>query len=221
MKKRGLIISFEGIDGCGKTTQAKLFYSRFKRNGMKVILLNEPGGTYAGDRIRKLLLDKKSEISPLCELFLYLASRAQLIAEVIRPHVENGTTVILDRYVDSTIAYQGWGRGLSVPFIEHMHRAFALDVTPDITFLIDDTADNLACVLGRKNRDRIERESVEFHKRVRDGYLWIAKRNRHRMRVIKRKTISGTQAEIIKEWESFINESGRKQKFSCKNEKAG
>lgn len=220
-KKKGLIISFEGIDGCGKTTQAKLFYGRLKKKGMKVILLNEPGGTCAGDRIRKMLLDKKSEISPLCELFLYLASRAQLIAEVIRPHVKNGTTVILDRYVDSTIAYQGWGRGLPVPLIEHMHRALASDVMPDITFLIDDTADNLACVLGRKDRDRIERESVEFHKKVRNGYLWIAKRARGRVKVVKRKTLSGTQSEIMREWESFINESGRNQRVSRKNKKTG
>ncbi|MBN1445653.1 MAG: dTMP kinase [Candidatus Omnitrophica bacterium] len=221
MKKRGLIISFEGIDGCGKTTQAKLFYSRLKKRGMQVVLLNEPGGTYAGDKIRKILLDKKSEISPLCELFLYLASRAQLVGEMIRPCVKNGTTVILDRYVDSTIAYQGWGRGLPVPLIEHVHRAFASDVMPDITFLIDDTAENLLGVLDKKERDRIEGESVGFHEKVRNGYLRIAKRHRRRVKVIKRKTPGGTQAEIIKEWEIFINEFEGKQRVSRKNKKTG
>jgi len=220
VKKRGLIISFEGIDGCGKTTQARLFYEHLKRRGMKVILLNEPGGTYTGERIRKILLDKKTEISPVSELFLYIASRAQLVVEVIRPHVENGTTVILDRYVDSTTAYQGWGRGLPLRLIEYVHRAFVSDAVPDITFLIDDLAENLLDVLGKKNRDRIERESIEFQKRVRKGYLQIAKREKGRMKVIKRGTFEQTHRAIMLEWEKFIHGPGRKQKVSCKNKKA-
>lgn len=214
VKKKGLIISFEGIDGCGKTTQAGLFCEHLRKKGAKVLLLNEPGGTYTGERIRKILLDRKAEISPLCELFLYIASRAQLVGEVIRPRVENGTTVILDRYVDSTTAYQGWGRGLPIRLIEYMHRSFISDVMPDITFLIDELAENLLDVLGKKNRDRIERESIDFQKRVREGYLRIAKGRRGRIRVIQRGTVEGTHRAIIREWERFVHGPERKQGVS-------
>ena len=219
MKKKGFIISFEGIDGCGKTTQARLFYEYLKNKGTDVILLNEPGGTYAGEKIREVILDKKGRVSPLSELLLYIASRAQLVAEVIRPAVSAGTDVILDRYIDSTSAYQGYGRKLPLDLIGYMHRFFMKGVAPDITFLIDDSAENLAGVLGKKDRDRIERESIGFQKSVRIGYLQIAKRNRKRIKVVKRKSMECTHKGVIKEWESFKDGLKRKQGISSKHKK--
>jgi len=204
VKKKGFIISFEGIDGCGKTTQAVLFHKYLKKKGLDVILLNEPGGTYTGEQVRKILLDKKGKITPLSELFLYLASRAQLIDEVIKPAVAAGRSVILDRYIDSTTAYQGWGRGLSASLIEYIHKFFVSNMVPDITFLIDEPAENLIDILGKKDRDRIERESIEFQKRVRKGYLQIAKRGKGRIKVIKRKALNRTHEGIVREWENFI-----------------
>jgi dTMP kinase len=217
VKEKGLIVSFEGIDGCGKTTQARLFLKYLKKTGTDVILLNEPGGTYAGNKIRKLLLDKKNNISPLCELFLYLASRAQLVGEVIEREIREKTVIILDRYMDSTTAYQGYGREVPVKFIEHIHQMLIGPLMPDITFLIDAPAEKLRHVLKKKNRDRIERESVDFQKRVRNGYLKIAGKHPSRIRIIKKKTLEETHNEVIKEWENFLNGRKGDTEISYKN----
>ncbi|MCM8829527.1 MAG: dTMP kinase [Candidatus Omnitrophica bacterium] len=205
MKKRGIIISFEGIDGCGKSTQAKLFCKYLDKKGLDYVFLNEPGGTYTGEKIRKILLDSKNNICPLTELFLYLASRSQLVEELIRPYIKKGKIVVLDRYIDSTTAYQGYGRGIPLKLIRYIHNLLLRDSLPDITFLIDAPAKELLSVLKNKKRDRIEKESVEFQKKVRDGYLHIARHEKKRIRVIKRKTVLLTHKEIIKKWERFID----------------
>lgn len=205
MKKKGIIISFEGIDGCGKSTQAKLFCKYLYSKGLNPVLLNEPGGTYTGEKIRKILLDSKNNICPLTELFLYLASRSQLVKEIIKPYIKDGKIVVLDRYIDSTTAYQGYGRGISLKLIRYIHSFFVRDFLPDITFLIDAPASKLISVLKNKKRDRIEKESLEFQKKVRYGYLQIAKLEKKRIKVIKRKTVLLTHKEIIKEWERFID----------------
>ncbi len=219
MKKKGLIISFEGIDGCGKTTQANLFFEYLKESGLDILLLNEPGGTYAGEKIRDILLDSRNSICPFSELFLYLASRLQLVEEMIRPAVEKGTTIILDRYVDSTTAYQGYGRKLPIKFIESIHRTFIGSLMPNITFLIDAPAENLLPIIEKKKRDRIEEESIEFQKRVRKGYLAIARKNRTRVHIIKRKTQEQTHKEIVKEWGKFLNGLKDSAGFSLKSTK--
>lgn len=219
MRKKGLIISFEGIDGCGKTTQARLFCNYLKEKGTDVVLLNEPGGTYAGDKIRGILLDRRNSICPLSELLLYLASRTQLVDEVIKPAAEKGTTVILDRYVDSTTAYQGYGRGLSIKLIRHLHRTFIGTLMPDVTFLIDAPAEKLLDVLAKKDRDRMERESIEFQKRVRQGYLAIAGKQPSRIKVVKRKTQEQTHKEVLKEWENFLNGRKSNRKIPGKNKR--
>ncbi len=219
MKKRGLIISFEGIDGCGKTTQAKLFFKHLISKGANAILLNEPGGTYTGDKIRSILLDRNSAICPFSELLLYLASRAQLIEEVIKPALKEGTTVILDRYVDSTAAYQGGGRDIPGELIRYLHRSLVGALMPDLTFLIDAPAEELLEVLDAKDRDRMETESIEFQKRVRRGYRDIAKRDPARVKVIRRKTLQMTHADVIKEWEKFLHGPKNNRKLSRQNKK--
>jgi len=205
MKKKGIIVSFEGIDGCGKSTQAKLFCKYLESQGIDCVLLNEPGGTYTGEKIRKILLDSKNKIHPLSELFLYLASRSQLVEELISPCIKKGKIVVLDRYIDSTTAYQGYGRGISLKLIRYIHNFIVGNSFPDITFLIDAPARELLSVLKNKKRDRIEKESLEFQEKVRNGYIQIAKREKKRVRVIKRKNIYLTHREIIKEWEKFID----------------
>ncbi|MCM8760360.1 MAG: dTMP kinase [Candidatus Omnitrophica bacterium] len=204
-KKKGIIVSFEGIDGCGKTTQAKLFCKYLGKNGLDYVFLNEPGGTYTGEKIRRILLNSRNNICPLTELFLYLASRSQLVEELISPYINKGKIVVLDRYIDSTTAYQGYGRGISLKLIRYIHSFLVKDSLPDITFLIDATASELLSVLNNKKKDRIERESIAFQKKVRDGYLHIAKLEKKRIKVIKRKTVLLTHKQIIKEWERFIN----------------
>jgi len=119
--KKGIIVSFEGIDGCGKSTQSEKFYGYLKKKGLPVIFLREPGGTGAGEKIRKILLENDAHLCVWSELFLYLASRAQLVSEVIEPSFKKGNIIILDRYFDSTIAYQCYGRELPIHLIEKIH----------------------------------------------------------------------------------------------------
>ncbi len=205
---RGILVSFEGIDGCGKTTQAKLFHRYLKKNGVPVVIMKEPGGTPAGEQIRRLLLSGKHSISPWCELFLYLASRAQLLADFIVPHLKKNSVVILDRHVDSTVAYQGYGRSLPVPLIDEIHRSFMQGITPALTFLIDAPPEKLADILQAKGRDRIEKESMAFQRKVRAGYLRTAARNK-RIKIIPRRTVEQTFVCVRQEWEKFRHEHGR------------
>ena len=216
--KKGIIVSFEGIDGCGKTTQAKLFYNYLREKKIDCIYLYEPGSTEIGEKIRNLLLDSKKFIYHWCELFLYLASRAQLVYEKIKKEVESGKVVILDRYIHSTIAYQGYGRGLSIKLIERIHKEFIGEFFPDITFIIDENPENLIQFLEKKKKDRIENESIEFQKRVREGYMKIAKKE-EKVKIIKRKAIEETFKEIIDEWEKFLNESRRSKKNNKKSKR--
>mgnify|MGYP001177790624 FL=1 len=206
--KKGLIISFEGIDGCGKSTQAKLFEKYLKENGEKTILLYEPGGTVIGEKIRKLLLNNKSNIDKWTELFLYLASRSQLLQEKIKKEKDSGSIIILDRYIYSTIAYQGYGRGIPEKLIMTIHKYFIDKYFPDITFVIDVKPESVISVLNKKKKDRIENESIQFQRKVREGYLKISK-SLNNVKVIKRKTIEKTHMEIIETWEKFKDEYRR------------
>lgn len=216
--KKGIIVSFEGIDGCGKSTQAKLFCRYLHKKGLEALLLNEPGGTYTGEKIRRILLDRENSICPLSELLLYIASRRQLIEEIIKPNIEKGKIVVLDRYIDSTTAYQGYGRGVSLNLIRYLHKISVGNLIPDITFLIDASARELASVLKNKKKDRIENESLKFQEKVREGYLCIARKER-RIKVIRRKTVLLTHQEIIKEWENFIYGCRRCKKISYKGKR--
>ena len=202
MKKKAIIVSFEGIDGSGKSTQAGKFVEFLKKQGRDVIFLKEPGTTYIGGKIRSILLSKNNKISPLSELFLYLAARNQLYQEIIKKNLKNNVIIVFDRFFDSTICYQGYGRHIPIDFIEYLHKNILEGIKTDITFIIDTPAESIKKYLDVKGADRLE-ESLSFQKRVRKGYLEIAKNDKKRIKLIKRKSIEETFKEILKEWEKF------------------
>ncbi|MCM8818988.1 MAG: dTMP kinase [Candidatus Omnitrophica bacterium] len=217
---KGIIVSFEGIDGCGKTTLVKMFYKYLIKNGLNPVVLHEPGDTIVGEKIRKILLGAKYEkIDKFCEFFLYLASRSQLIEKKIKKHRKEGRIIILDRYIDSTYAYQGYGRGISLKFINDIHKVLiGKNYEPNITFLIDEKPENLIKILKKKKKDRIEKESIEFQKKVRKGYLLLAERNK-RIKVVKRKDKEKTFKEIIEIWEKFLDENRRSKNLLVKSKR--
>lgn len=183
---KGLFISFEGIEGTGKTIQSKLLCAYLIKKGFKVLLTEEPGGTRIGRTIRDILLSVDNiEITPLTELFLYNASRIQHIKEVILPAIKQGMVVITDRFSDSTVAYQGYGRGIELHLINSIEHIVTEGLRPDKTILLDlDVAIGLQRNKGINKEDRIELEDITFHKRVRDGYHALAAKEPERIHVI-------------------------------------
>lgn len=184
---KGILITFEGIDYSGKTTQAKKLFNYLKRKGHKVIFLREPGGEKVSESIRQVLLSSKNTgMNPLTELFLYMASRAQLVSKIILPALKQGKIVICDRFYDSSLAYQGYGRGLDKKMIESLNRISVSDISPDLTILIDIPIKVFVERMREndKKKDRIEKEKVSFYKKVREGYLKIAQKEGKRFRVI-------------------------------------
>ncbi len=178
---RGLFITFEGIDGCGKSTQARGLERRLEEEGNAPLLLREPGGTPISEDIRKVLLNPdNSSMAPENEALLLAASRSQLLIEVIVPHLEKGTIVLCDRYIDSTLAYQGFGRDLPQKWLRQINRlAFELAI-PDKTFLFDLPVDVALSRLGNRQRDRIEATGVDFLEKVRNGFLTLAEQESDR-----------------------------------------
>jgi dTMP kinase len=194
-----LFITFEGGEGSGKSTQARLLYRYLQGQGIPSLLTHEPGVTRLGIKITRLLKwSPDTNISPLAELLLFNASRAQLVSEVIMPALESGKIVICDRYADSTTAYQGYGRGLDLATVEAVNRAGMSGVYPDITFLLDMPVER-GLARKEKNQDRFEKESVAFHQRVRKGYLKLADAEPQRWCVIDAALIKEEIAGII--WE--------------------
>jgi dTMP kinase len=183
-------ITFEGIEGSGKTTQIGLLHSVLRTRGVDVVLTREPGGTPAGDRIRALLLDSASVLSAPAELLLYAAARAEHLETLIRPALRAGRTVLCDRFTDATYAYQGFGRGLPLDLIDAIHALPILGTVPDRTVLFDlDPAVALERARRRESsktvdESRFEREEAAFHERVRRGYLELAKRAPSRFVVV-------------------------------------
>lgn len=179
----GLFITFEGIEGCGKSTQANLLYDFFTNKKIECVLTHEPGGTPISEKIRELLLDRKNvDMVPLTELFLYYASRSQHTFEVIKPALKAGKIVISDRYFDSTVAYQGEGRNIPKQKLIEVNNFATGGLIPQITFLFDIPAET---GLKRiKEMDRIESEDLEFHNRVRAAFLTIARDNPDRVKII-------------------------------------
>lgn len=205
---RGLFVSFEGIEGSGKTTQARLLYDYLKRKGLDPLLTEEPGGTDIGREIREILLSPKHYIMhPITELLLYNASRCQLINETITPAIQSGRIVITDRFSDSTYAYQGWGRGIEINTIDQIDRISTKGIRPDITFLIDiDVETGLSRNRKAKKADRIELEEIEFHKKVRKGYLEIAYIQPERIKIIDGSmSIEDIHQQVIAKMESIFN----------------
>ena len=186
-----MFISFEGLDGCGKTTQAALLAEAAAAGGREVVPVREPGGTAPGERIRSLLLDPGLAIDPWAEALLYAAARAQLVAEVIRPALERGATVIADRYVDSSLAYQGCARGLGVDEVLAVNRVATSGLLPDRTVLL--VLDTAAAADRRGAPDRIEAEGTSFHRRVAAGFDAAARRFPDRIAVVD---ASGTPEQV-------------------------
>jgi dTMP kinase len=170
-----LFITFEGGEGSGKSSQAKLLYRRLSKLNIPVILTHEPGGTPSGERVARLLKWARStDISPLSELMLFNASRAQLVREVIKPALNSEKVVSCDRYSDSTTAYQSYGRGLDLKVVKNTNTTATQGLSPDLTILMDiDIEEGLSRKKGEKH-DRFEQEDLTFHHRVRDGYLKMA-----------------------------------------------
>jgi dTMP kinase len=187
-----VFISFEGIDGCGKTTQAALLAEAGREAGREVVSVREPGGTEAGERIRALLLDPATTLVPWAEALLYAAARAQLVAEVIRPALDRGATVIADRYVDSSLAYQGAGRSLGWSEVLGVNLAATGELLPDRTILLELAEEDAAGRRG-EDADRIEAEPGAFHRAVADGFASAARMFADRIAVVD---ASGTEADV-------------------------
>lgn len=203
----GFFITFEGIEGSGKTTQMEMLKDHLEWKEKKVVAVREPGGTVLGERIRTILLNIEREkespdgdgvdveaegLDPLAELFLYEACRAQLVVNVIRPALKEDKIVICDRFIDSTVAYQSFGRGLDIKGVRPLNKWACRGVMPDVTFVIDCTPEvGLKRALSRiaandsgPKEDRFEKEDIEFHTRIRDGYLYLAREDPARIRLI-------------------------------------
>lgn len=183
---RGVFISFEGIEGSGKSSQARLLAQDLRSRGLSVVQTEEPGGTKIGLKIRELLLSLDSrEMTPLTELLLYNASRVQHLQEIILPALSRGDIVVTDRFSDSTVAYQGYGRGIDLELIQSLDLLATGTVRPDMTLLLDvDVTTGLERNRGTGKDDRIEREEISFHEKVRKGFLAIAAGSRERVRLI-------------------------------------
>jgi dTMP kinase len=172
-----MFITFEGLDFSGKSTQVNMLATRLKQEGRRVLVLREPGGTKIGEHIRSILLDKKNTgLTEAGELFLFSASRAQLVHDIIRPALLEKTTVICDRYADSTTAYQGYGRGIPLEVIGAVNRYATGGLSPDLTFVIDVPLDELDRRMRASGsmQDRMESNGRPFYERVRNGFLTIA-----------------------------------------------
>ncbi len=177
--EKGYLISFEGGEGAGKSTQAKLLYDKLKSKGYKVVLTKEPGGTEIGNKIRKLLLDlDNKKMSAWTEILLYTADRAQDIVENIKPAYKDGKIVLVDRYIDSNIIYQGFGRKIDIDKIKKINKWVVKNIYPDLTILLDIEVDKglkRARAISNSN-DRLEEEIIEFHQSIRKGYLKLAQK---------------------------------------------
>ena len=193
----GLFITFEGGEGCGKSTQSRLLLKKLGQQNIPVVLTHEPGGTALGNELRKTLKRKRdSSISPQAELFLLAASRAQLVAEVIRPALEEGKVVICDRFTHSTMVYQGYGRGLDFTAIKMVNNMATMYLNPDLIILLDISPEQ-GLARKRSLKDRFELENLSFHRRVRDGYLKMATAEPDRWMVIDASLPKGKIAAII------------------------
>lgn len=181
--KKGVFITFEGADGCGKTTQVELAAKFLEESGLPYIKTREPGGSELGKELRQILLHYPGAVASECETFLYLADRAQHVETVIKPAIKAGSVVLCDRFIDSTIAYQGFGRGIDLERIKYFNNIATGHLKPDLTIVFDVDSEIAQTRLGGE-KDRLEAEGLSFHKKVRDGYLAIAKEESERIKVV-------------------------------------
>ena len=202
MSKKGCFITFEGADGCGKTTQSELIQKYLEESGYKTLWTREPGGAALGKELRKILLHYEDYVAPECEAFLFLADRAQYVETVIKPAVNNGLIVLCDRYTDSTVAYQGYGKGIDLSRINYLNDLATGKFYPDLTLVFDVDSEVAQKRVGTE-KDRMESEGMEFHKKVRYGYLELAQTFPFRIKVINaNKTIE----EVFEETKKILND---------------
>ncbi len=182
---KGKFITFEGSECCGKSTQSKLLYEYLLEKGHKVIFLREPGGTKISEDIRQILLDNKNKsLTSETELLLYMASRAQTVSEVITPALNDGQIVVCDRFLDSTIVYQGYGLGLDIKLIKSLGVFVTAGIKPDLTILLDLPLEDALNGI-RREKDRIENRPLEYHRKVKSGYLELASQDPERVKIVK------------------------------------
>ena len=194
---QGLFITFEGPDGCGKTTQMKLLAEYFEKKGKEVVLTREPGGKGLGEKVREILLNYDGEVSDRCESFLFLADRAQNIDIIVNPAVKEGKIVLCDRHIDSTVAYQGYGRGLNIDRINMLNNLATNGKKPDLTLVFDVDVETSMKRVG-KEKDRMESAGIDFHNRVRKGYLELARQEPKRIKVLDAtKSIEEIHKDVI------------------------
>jgi len=201
-KKKGLFITLEGPDGSGKSTQSILLARYLEKKGYKVVRTREPGGTSIAESLRRIILNPKNRISKITEVLLYEAGRAQHTSELILPALQKGKIVICERYTDATLAYQGYGRKLDIRMVKELNRIASYGLKPDLTLLLDlDVREGLRRIrkISGGRMDRMERESIGFHDRVRKGYLEIASKEPGRVKLIKvKETPEKTHLEVVK-----------------------
>ena len=196
----GSLITFEGIDGSGKSTQIQMLEHEFNKLGVEYKTFREPGGTELSEKIRAILLDKENiELISTSESLLFAAARAQLTAEQIKPAIEKGEFVICDRFTDSTIAYQGYGRGLDIKQLEEINYIATAGLTPDITFILDISPEAAAVRMEAEASDRMEETGVDFYRRIRGGYRQIKDQNPNRYSLINGEQSSENVFKEIKE----------------------
>ncbi len=193
---RGLLLTLEGIDGCGKSTQIGILEKRLHDSGISYITVREPGGTAVGENIRQVLLDNNYSPSLQAELFLYMAARSELTEQVILPALLAGKIVLCDRFTDSTLAYQGYGGGANLSLIRYLNRQATGGISPDLTILLDLSVEEAA---GRRGAtaDRMESKDFWYHQRVRGGYIEIANEEEQRVKIVDASDDMESQGRII------------------------
>lgn len=205
-KYPGLFITLEGPEGAGKTTQLKLLSKHLDDQGLQYVITRDPGGTAIGKPIRRILLNSETAVHPVTELLLYEADRAQNVSEVIIPALEQGKIVFCDRYTDSTIAYQGYGRALDLKLIDLLNGIATQGLRPQLSILFDIESSTGLARLHPSGHDRLEREAIEFHQKVRQGYLELVKQEPHRWEVINAAgPMSSVQDELRRIVENAIS----------------
>ena len=204
MTNKGLFITFEGGDGCGKSTQLELVKKYLEERGFKTLTTREPGSIGLGQKLREVLLHYDGDVAPRAEAFLFLADRAQHIAKIVKPAVNDGVIVLCDRHTDSSVAYQGYGRGEDIEQINMLNNLATQGIKPDLTLLFDVSTEVAQTRVGNE-KDRMESAGIEFHKKVRQGYLEIAKKEPQRIKVIDSNvTIEEVFAQVKKVIDEII-----------------
>jgi dTMP kinase len=209
----GVFITLEGIDGCGKSTQLRLLASELRVRGLEIVTTREPGGTTLGQRLRAALLDVQEQVDPLAELLVFAADRAHHVRTLLEPALQTSQIVLSDRYADATVAYQGAGRGFAPDLIHDIVQLATGGLQPDLTLLFDLSVTESAVRTRRrvasKNTDRLDSEDAEFHTRVRNAYLEIAKAEPGRFRVIDaRGAVQQTHAKVMDIVMPFLKDRG-------------